>query len=249
MGKKKRPKTGQCVYCGKIRPITEDHVPPKNIFAKPRPNNLVKVPSCHECHSENKQISKDDEYFRLALTLREDTAKHPDVEQILPVVLRSLSRPDKIGFARSLSKRVKHVNVVTKGGLYLGRKLAFGVSLDRLDNVAIRITKGIFYHEKKCRLPDEYDAVAFSESGLEDLAEDTRQELQKNVLNPLMLNEPKIIGQQVFSYRVAYSENDPNISAWLLVFYERVTFLCLTLPKARIMANQGMQDDAAEPRG
>ena len=232
MSRKKRSKVGQCVYCGKIRPITEDHVPPRNLFAKPRPSNLIKVPSCYECHSENKQASKDDEYLRLTLTMREDTAEHPDVEQILPTVLRSLARPDKVGFTQAFLRSFRDVNVVTQSGLYLGRKGAFDVNLTRLDSVARRIIKGVFYHEKGYRLPDDYDAVAYSESRLQDLTDNWKQKLQKNILEPLMLNAPKTIGQQVFSYRVAYSDSDPNTSVWLLGFYERVNFLCMTLPKA-----------------
>jgi hypothetical protein len=211
-----------------------DHVPPRNLFAKPRPGNLIKVPSCDDCHGENKQTAKDDEYFRLTLTLREDTASHPDVKQVLPTVMRSLARPDKVGFTKALLKGLRKVNVRTRGGLYLGSKGAFDVDLARLDRVARRITKGLFYHEKGYRLPDDYDAVAISESGLQDATNDFKQELQANILQPLMSNTPKIIGNQVFSYRVAYADIDANTSVWHFEFYERVRFLCLTLPKERM---------------
>ena len=76
-------KFGTCVYCGKIRTITDDHIPPSSIFAKPKPNNLITVPSCHYC---NQGSSKDDEYFRLTLTIRKDVSQHPDVLMNYPVV-------------------------------------------------------------------------------------------------------------------------------------------------------------------
>lgn len=231
MSRRKPHKTGECAYCGRITPITDDHVPPQNLFAKPRPSNLIKVPSCKECHSENKQVSQDDEYFRLMLTLREDIANHPDVEQILPVVLRSLARPDKVGFAKSLLKSIKEVNVRTQRGLYLSSKPSYDVNLARLDNVAKRIAKGLFYYETGHRLPDEYEVVAYSESGLRNLTDDVKQDLQAIIIHPLMSNVPKIIGKQVFSYRVSYSDTDANVSVWLFIFYERVAFLCMTLPQ------------------
>ncbi len=231
MSRRKPHKTGECVYCGKVAPITDDHIPPRNLFSKPRPSNLIKVPSCKECHSENKTVSQDDEYFRLMLSLREDTAKHPDVEKILPVVFRSLARPEQAGLTRSLMKSVKKVNLRTKGGLYLGIKQAYDVNLARLDNVARRIAKGLFYHENGRRLPSEYEVVAYSEDGLRDLTEDDRQHLQQKIMAPLMSNSPKIVGNGVFSYRVSYSDTDPNTSVWFFVFYERVAFLCLTLTK------------------
>lgn len=235
MSRRKPHKIGECVYCGKVAPITDDHIPPQNLFAKPRPSNLIKVPSCKECHSENKQVSQDDEYFRLMLTLREDTADHPDVEQLLPIVYRSLARPDKVGFAKSIQKNMKEVYVRTQSGLYLGIKPSYDVNLARLDNVAKRIVKGLFYVETGHRLPDNYEAVAYSESGLRNLAENDKKHLQTEIIRPLTSNAPKIIGKQVFSYWVAYPDIDANISVWLLVFYKRVAFLCLTLPKERMV--------------
>ena len=77
--------------------------------------------------------------------------------------------------------------------------------------------------------------VAYSESGLQDATDGFRQDVQTNILEPLMSNAPKIIGNHVFSYRVAYADTDANASAWLLVFYERVRFLCLTLAKENMV--------------
>lgn len=230
MGTRKRSKIGECVYCGRKRLITKDHIPPKSIFSKPRPTNLITVPSCTECHGENKQVSQDDEYFRLALTIREDTGQHPDVKQILSTVLRSLARPDKLGFTRSLLHNIRPVNVFTPSGLFLGRKSAYDVNLARLDRVAERITKGLFFHERGYRLPDSYGVEAFSESGLQDMREVDKQALQATILQPLLSNTPKTIGNRVFTYWVASSDTDANITAWLLLFYEQVAFLCLTAP-------------------
>lgn len=235
MSRKKRRQTGECVYCGKIGPITDDHIPPKNLFAAPRPGNLIKVPSCPECHGQNKEVSKDDEYFRLMLTLREDTFNHPDVEKILPTVFRSLEKPDKVGFAKSLMKTTRQVQVRTPSGLYLGIKPSYDVNLTRLDNVARRIAKGLFYHETGHRLPDRYDVVAYSDSGLRNVNDTYRQHLETTVIRPLVSNAPKIIGDQVFIYWAGYTSEDINKSAWLFVFYERVAFLCLTLLKEEMV--------------
>jgi hypothetical protein len=32
---------GECVYCGRERELTRDHVPPWCLFSKPRPNDLI----------------------------------------------------------------------------------------------------------------------------------------------------------------------------------------------------------------
>jgi len=49
MGKRKN-KIGICVYCGKKLPLTKDHIPPKNLYSKPRPSNLITVPCCEKCN-------------------------------------------------------------------------------------------------------------------------------------------------------------------------------------------------------
>lgn len=58
-----------CVYCGRPEGGTDDHIPPENLFGKPRPPDLIKVPACLTC---NRSCSKDDEYFRLKVGLNQD---------------------------------------------------------------------------------------------------------------------------------------------------------------------------------
>lgn len=74
---------GECVYCGVIGPITDDDIPPKCLFKKPRPA-LVKVPSCPPC---NNSVSDDDENFRTMLALRHDLSGHEGVKDIRPATL------------------------------------------------------------------------------------------------------------------------------------------------------------------
>lgn len=222
-------KTGECIYCGKIIKLTIDHIPPQNLFAEPKKINFIKVPSCNECHGQNPQVSRNDEYFRLMLAVREDI-NHPDIEQLQPRVMRSLTRPEGKGLKTSLLKVMKDVDARTPSGLFLGRKTAYEVDIARLGNVITRITKGLFWNETGHRLPDEYDLIAFPEV-IQNITDDFRRYLNTKFIRPLMSVAPKIIGNKVFAYSVFYTAQDVNISAWLFVFYVRVAFLCLTLPK------------------
>ena len=231
MRKKKYSKNGQCVYCGRILPITEDHVPPKSLFAPTRRNNLIKVPSCRECHGENKQVSQDDEYFRLMLTSRYDVADHPDAKEILPTVMRSLEKPDKTGFKNALLKNFHKMDLTSPGGLYLGKVGVFNVDLNRIYRVLERVIKGLFYHEKGYRLPDNYMVFIRSDSEMQKLTEDAKGKLMVEIIQPLASKTLHTVGNDVFSYRVAFTEADPNTSAWVLIFYQNVFFLCATLPK------------------
>ena len=60
-----------CCYCGFREATTKDHIPPKAIFNKPRPSNLVTVPCCFEC---NNDASKTDERFKTYIGLQ--VARH-----------------------------------------------------------------------------------------------------------------------------------------------------------------------------
>jgi hypothetical protein len=227
MPKVNPPQIGQCVYCGEVRELTDDHIPPKNLFAKPRPNNLIEVPSCELC---NGGASKDDEYFRLMLTLREDTFDHPEVQKVLPTVFRSLTKPNKVGFSKSLFQAIRIRELKTSSGLFLGQRPAYDVDLERLDRVAQRIVKGLFYRERGARLPNEYVVSAYSASGLSNLTKDKKDYIITNIVDPILLQTPKTIGNNVFTYRFMFSPEDPNVSAWHLIFYEKVAFLCFTTP-------------------
>ena len=204
--------------------------PTKNLFSKPRPTDLVTVPSCEPCNSS---ASMDDEYFRTMLAMRRQVGNHPEVKSVLPAVLRSLSNPKKKRFTRSFLRTLRKLPVRTPSGLYAGTAGTYNVDLTRLDAVAARIAKGLFYKERGYRLPDNYEARSFSNDGLRDLDSRTIRDLQETILAPLMAQRTKTIGWEVFEYRVSFAESHPNASAWLFRFYNDVMFLVLTAPRER----------------
>src|ERR1700751_6135616 len=99
MSRSERAKVAVCVYCGQTKPVTADHVPPKNLFPKRPPRNLRTVPSCFDC---NNGFSKDDEYFRLALTITENAKGHPDRDAVVDRVQRSLNAPAASGLRKQV---------------------------------------------------------------------------------------------------------------------------------------------------
>ena len=130
MPKTRNNRIGECIYCGAIGCVTGDHVPPKNLFPPPRPNNLIVVPSCLPC---NQSASLDDEYFRLTLSLRDDTRDHPAVGLLLPSVRRSLANPRKAKFTRAFRRGITRADIETPAGIFLGQGPAYQVDLRRLE--------------------------------------------------------------------------------------------------------------------
>src|SRR4051812_4977015 len=104
---------GICAYCGRTRRITADHIPPRNLFIRPR-LRLITVPCCDEC---NKGTSKDDEYLRIALALRHEARQHPSLVALLPEIQRRLQRAEGEAFARTIASRTSREWVSTPQGI------------------------------------------------------------------------------------------------------------------------------------
>ncbi len=235
MSRKRSRKIGECVYCGKIGEVTRDHIPPKGLFAKPYPKNLITVPSCGTCHSNNPKVSQDDEYFRLVVSYRDDLSTNPDILKIQKSVDRSFLYPNKIGLTTTFFNSFSDIEERTKSGLYLGKKSTYTVFSIRLENVADRIIKGLFWHEMKHRVPDDYYVISVTEDRVQAAPESVTIPLLENVLPHLAKSSVKTIGDHTFSYRSIYNPEDSNESMWLLTFYEKVQFLCTTVPKSKIL--------------
>jgi hypothetical protein len=154
----------QCVYCGDFGIVTKDHVPPKGISSKPRRVNLITVPACPNCHSQ--QTSRDDEYFRNTLNVREDLSQHPGVLEVQPIVLRSFTNPNKSGMLGDFLKSVRQIEQVTPAGIVVKNKFGFEADMVRIRRVVQRTVIGLFYHHKKHRIPVGYDTLVFNEESL-----------------------------------------------------------------------------------
>jgi hypothetical protein len=217
-----------CVYCGSVESLEDDHVPPKGIFPKPRPNSLITVRACKSC---NHRASKDDEYFRMMLCLSQDVGESPEAQKNWAAVFRSLERPEAQGMTKAFLGRIHPVQAMTWSGIHLGKKIGFDVDLERINRVIARTVRGLYFHEWKQRLPEGYDVAVHCDETLIRLPPDISAEFQRMVILPMASVEPKIIAPGVFFYRFLVAEDSPLASAWCMTFYERKTFLAITGPK------------------
>jgi hypothetical protein len=215
---------GECVYCGEHKPLTDDHIPPKNLFAKPRPNDLITVPCCLDCNSG---FQKDDEYFRTVLVLWQETGTHPEARRLAKPVIRDLKRSKKFRFRRSILEKARPVSLFTKSGLYAGETGLFEVDRLRLHQTVIRMVKGLFYYHRRYRLADSYGVqvrVSAADSQTVNLIKST---LPQSVT-------PKVIANGAFKYWSELSSEDRMASVWILLFFEYLPFMCATVPKGFI---------------
>jgi hypothetical protein len=219
----------QCVYCGAAEGTTRDHVPPKNLFPKPRPVDLVTVPCCRKCQRGQ---SLDDEYFARMVAMRHDVGDHPSAAQLLDAVHRSFTKPDKRAFSRALLRSAKISEVYSPSGLYLGRAPTYDVDLERLCRVVKRTTLGLYFDEFAARLPDSRGCLVYSLEGFSPTALQQGSQLRR-VIDQALSGKARMFGNKVFTYWV---QRAGAATLWAHLVYSRVAFLAFTLPSSDLTA-------------
>jgi hypothetical protein len=194
---RRRAAKGQepCVYCGVNPGLTADHVPPKGLFPEPRPSNLITVPCCEACRTEQ----NDDEYFKNMIVLRRDVSTNPLGRRLVESVEKALTRPESRPFTTNLLRSVQLVEIRTLAGLYLGRAATYTADTRRLDRVMRRTLLGLYFHETQTRLPDSHDAKVFSLAAFPELDSDQQAILQRTVTLG-MSGKLRALGDGVFVY-------------------------------------------------
>lgn len=202
---KKLPKPKPvCVYCGDAPGTTDDHIPPKALFPKPRPR-LITVPACRAC---NQAGAKQDEEFATAMSMVIGYGT-PLTAALWEQRARATLRYNK-RLARETIGSARLVEMSTPGGLYLGQRYAVPIASDAYDKTLERITRGLYWHAFGERLLPETPVKAYWYRGIDDdLAA---------LMKPLHL---RIVGQNQFIYRFGRADDAPQVSMWFYVFYGR----------------------------
>jgi len=225
-------KEKKCIFCNSEIDITDDHIPPKNLFPKPRPSDLITVPCCGEC---NGSFSKDDEYFRNILVSCESVCGDVNVMKVNQKFLRSMKRPEARGLKIQMLNSLAITNSVSRGGIYLGKKPVMQIDAKRLDNTITRIAKGLFYKINGYCIPGNYSTTMTFDKG-----EQTPSEFEKQI-GPYW--EPaQSIGNDIFKYTYAICNNNPNAMAIIFWFYDKLFFYGIIAP-----SQQGREKQASSP--
>jgi hypothetical protein len=197
-GIKRKFGDAECAYCGRTCE-SSDHVPPKCLFAHPEKEDLIEVPSCQRC---NNGFSKDDEYFKTVLGILDMNEAHAEVKELQPSITRAFSKREKKGFVRSFLRTMEIIPRYTDSGLYVGHAPAFTADKKRLLRVAQRTVKGLFYHERKIRLPNDFVVTpSIATDFLGDVTNDVGDAgaTLRRIIRHLSTRESKKIGNGVLN--------------------------------------------------
>jgi hypothetical protein len=220
-----KQRVGECIYCGKEAALTRDHIPPKGLFPEPRPHDLIAVDCCFEC---NNLASKDDEYFRLTISLRHDVCKAQS-GSVAESAIKALGRPQQRWFTKAFLSTVRKVNVYSEGGIYLWDSGTYNVDLNRLNKVATRVVQGLYYHHFGKILRAPCSAEAWCTEGFPRQTQTEEVKLIRHLISELQYLEPIVKADGVFKYWFKQiGEPEDCSSYWYMCFYERVGFFAIT---------------------
>jgi len=209
--RKKVKDLGECAYCP-APATTEDHIPPKGMFAKGMPNKPW-VPSCLAC---NNGASLDDEYMqRLSMLWGADGCQ--DAIEVGEKFMQSLERPE----ARGLQAEVRRsLSPLEDESLFPGG-INMALQGDRLGRVVDKLVRGWWFKLSGERVPEGFEIMKYLPGKRRD--------------NPLYeINEKLIVtcpgfcfGDMAFTLRLAYCPNS-LLTCWLFEFYKVFKIMAYT---------------------
>ncbi len=203
-----------CVFCGIEPATTRDHVPPKAIFPKPRPNDLITVPACGTC---NTGVSKREEKFRVLLSLQVGMDS-PQTEKLWKKhALDTLRKQPKL--RSEILKSMEDVWVKTPGVVIAGKRTMIKWDNECHDQTIIKITKGLYFHH--------FGEIL--ESG-ENIRPYFFYNLTPEMVNAFQEFPANSIGRNQFVYKFGRLDEKAEISVWLYQFFERHFSAAVTSP-------------------
>jgi hypothetical protein len=195
----------ECAICGAPNPDTRDHMPPRCIFPKPIPQDVITVPVCRGC---NESISGEQERFKVYLSLHVGD-RTPDTHRLLHHhARRTLKKNRKL--ARSVIGGFSPVLLATQ------QNIAYGIGYRRLwdsqahDVVVERLVRGLHYHHTGQPLGP---SVPVKTQWFRNLSPQLRAETETW--------QQRSIGGNQFVYRFGVATDDPRHSAWVFQFFGR----------------------------
>ena len=199
-----------CAYCNSENANTADHVPPKGLFPKPRPSDLITVPSCLSCNGE---ASSDEEYFQRVLLFGPAGLTEPGQRLWETTARRGFAK--NAGMAKRFRNALRQVNVRSRAGLHLGEATGLKLEHETIERVINKTIRGLYCFE--------FTEVLDPRAVVQSQPLDTQQRVDE------VERIARACGQgsrswPEFQYRFGRAPERPTGSAWFLRFYERTLF-------------------------
>jgi hypothetical protein len=221
-----------CAICGKNPATTRDHIPPKGIFPKPRPSDLITIPACGPC---NKSTSDFDEVFKVFMGI---AAGHgPEGERMFKEqTVDTLQHNQRL--KKEIAGTFRNVFVKTPGGIILGKKPAVLLNSKAHDQIIEKTIRGLHFHHTGNILGDQAD-----------ISINWHYSLTEKMYKMSMSWMTGVVGNGQFIYKFFTHPEEPLASVWILQFFNRAWSSGTVLPKGKgIRSNKSLQQMAYSHR-
>ena len=205
----KKLKQQICIYCGR-EATTRDHVPPKQLFPKPRPT-LETVPSCFEC---NNLFGKDEDYFFASFMFSEAGVSVAG-KKLWKEKLHRMYKKNS-GLRRKIAQNLKPINLFTPHGIFTGRKILIKIDENRIYKIVRKIIKGLYYIEYKEIMPASQNLDCLF------LQTQKKYDTAMNQVSQLKNGSKKWDG--ICQYKYNRTEKGNPGSMWLINFFDFAIF-------------------------
>jgi hypothetical protein len=172
--------------------------------------NLIRVPACEPC---NNSAKLDDEYFRAVVSM---ASEDPDA---IAIWKQGVFKRSSQSFKARLVGSLRPAELRSESGLHLRYGHSMKLEKERIEDVVIRIVRGLLWFHYKVRTREE---TRF------DLCLNPKAEQIHEIIRALPILS---VGGSVFQYRHGNASDDPESSVWLLRFYRATQFLVFTTGK------------------
>lgn len=199
-----------CYLCRGTENLTRDHVPPENLFPKPKPSNLITVPCCKTC---NESFSKLDEQFRVFVSMPVNVSDTGKAVKRNKVFGGSLKKSPAL--KKQMARDVFNGTVMTK----LGPVIVPLIAMDRavLDPFFKRLTKGLlatFY-------PDlDYFDLKFVVTQLNQFG---AQHPTFRAVTSILTPDQR--GHGIFRFWHGVAQEQRTAGMWIYQFYDAALFM------------------------
>jgi len=201
----KKYKNKVCVYCATNESTAPDHVIARKFFPEDQRGNLPQVPICDECNTRKSYFET---YAETVLPFGYSNVSAKDMLQT--DVSKRLNKNLKL--KRKLSQKIGRIWLESKSNIVL-QKTVVPVEREKLIQLFEMIIRGLYHYTFKTILPKDY-FVEIYELNYGNLI----------LFYNMLLLEPnnfiqKELGNGIFYYKYATSDEDQGISVWEMSFY------------------------------
>lgn len=203
-----------CVICG-IRPVTSrDHIPPRSIFPKPPPGDLITVPACDNCNNMSSGL---DEEFKVAIGIQ---AGHGEEGERLffDQTRKTIAHNQRL--KKELARSMRWVELQSLEGLFVGTAMAVLLNSQSYDTVINRIIRGLHWHHTGDILGDRVDIKVR-----------WHRNLSRKIYEMTTNWSTGIVGKGQFIYKYFVCDEIPMASIWVLQFFRCAWSSGTVMPK------------------